>query len=326
MQIQVFRTDRSSYQSDDFIKMEKELFNGVHEKLHYTSNIEDLNPENSFILITNTHTDIDELPQAILDNTLLMIHPNSGYDNIHKNFINIAKFPIITGNIIRCQAVCEYVLSCLFHHFTPIKNFTHWPSTRDWDRKLLRDQKILIYGYGHIGKALEEALKGISTEVYFLDPTLKLNPLKKYYSSLENVEVSSFDIHIIAASLTDSSENLFNETHLQACKKDSLIINPARGEIINTKDLEKLSTLKNFSLFLDVFEKEPYPPAYLSEIKNLNRTPHIAGVYDDLCKDILEFELFITKTFLSYLMKDSLDDFKKEFHHSILNTKSSISQ
>lgn len=305
--------------------MEKELFNGAHDKLSYTNNIEDLNPENSFILITNTHTNIDELHQIIFDNTLLMIHPNSGHDNIPKSFINFAKFPIVTGNIIRKQAVCEYILSCLFHHFTPMKNFPHWPNTRDWNRKLLRNQKILIYGYGHIGKSLESALKGICPDVYFVDPILKLNPLKKHYQSLENIEIPSFDVHIIAANLSDSSEYLFNSNHLEKCKKDALIINAARGEIIKTSDLEQIAQLKNFTLFLDVFEKEPYPPAYLSQIKNMNRTPHIAGVYADLCKDILEFELFITKTFLKHLMSDSLDEFIGEFKESLLNPKEILS-
>lgn len=320
MQIQVFRTDKSSYQSDDFLYQEKKLFEEAHEKLTYTSNIEDLDPDNSFILITNTHTDVDELPQAILDNTLLMIHPNSGHDNIHKSFINMAKFPIITGNIIRKQAVTEYVLSCLFHHFTPISNFSHWPNSRSWDRKLLRDQKILIYGYGHIGKALDESLKGICQEVYFIDPNIEKNPLKKYFSHLDELDISSFDIHIIAASLSDTSEYMFNKSHLENLKKDAIIINPARGEIIKTEDLEKIAPNKEFNLFFDVFEKEPYPPAYLASIKNLNRTPHIAGVYKNLCDDILNFELFIAKKYLTHLVNDSISEFEFEFKDSILNS------
>src|SRR5690606_32424520 len=114
------------------------------------THLSEFDPNSPVALITNTHTNPDSISQTILEKTTLLIHPNSGHDNFQESFIENAAFPIVFGNPIRAHAVAEYILSALFQHFTKLPIHHHWDNDRLWNRKLVRDQKILLLGFGTI--------------------------------------------------------------------------------------------------------------------------------------------------------------------------------
>ena len=145
MNLQIYRTNVSSYQNSQFLSNEKRVLEEI-PGVKYIQSLQEIEKDTPFVLISNTHTRPEDVPSKILEKTLLMIHPNSGHDNIPDEFLKESAFPVIVGNPIRSNAVCEYTLSCLFQHFTRLPNHQFWPSTRSWDRKLLRDQKVLILG------------------------------------------------------------------------------------------------------------------------------------------------------------------------------------
>src|SRR6478735_7313580 len=108
---QVVRTHISPYQSKDFISQEETMISGL-AGLNYRrlNEISDLDT----ILITNTHTDLRALPPGLLKRTKLIIHPNSGYDNFHKDHVLWKDIPIVIGHTIRAQAVAEYSIGAVF--------------------------------------------------------------------------------------------------------------------------------------------------------------------------------------------------------------------
>ena len=70
-----------------------------------------------------------------------------------------------------------------------------------------------------------------------------------------------------------------------------LIINPSRGKVIVQKELEKFLEINpNAFAYLDVFTTEPFSSSDFKSLKNVNKTSHIAGVYKELNRDIIEFE------------------------------------
>lgn len=311
MKIQVYRTAASSYQNSSFLKKEQEVLESI-SGVKYINSLKQMAKDTSFILITNTHTQVEDIPEVILKKTHLMIHPNSGHDNIPQEFIEKVNFPIILGNPIRSHAVSEYVLSCLFKEHTEVPNHSHWSLDRTWDRKLLRDQKVLILGYGHIGKILASSLKPIVKDLKIYDP---------FVTSEDSTIINQFDIEmfdkvdvlIVAANLNSTSHQFINRKILNKLNPKGMLINPARGEIVKEDELIAfLQQNPKFKCYLDVFETEPFAPGYQNQLANLNKTSHIAGVFKKINDDIISFEKKVIQDYVTNYLSNTSQQVSKE--------------
>lgn len=323
MKLQVYRTNASSYQDHHFFQQEKVKLEQI-EGVKYLSSLKEISDELPFVLLTNTHTRPEELPAPMLEKTLLMIHPNSGYDNFDINFVQEARFPIVTGNPIRSHAVVEYVLSCIFHHYTSIPHHVHWSNSRKWDRKLLRDQKVMILGYGHIGKILSESLRPLCRELTIFDPYIhsdsdsKQNVTQTWKDEL----LDGVQILIIASGLNKSNHQFLNLPKLKRLDSECLIINAARGELIHEPELVQFLKKKPaVQCYLDVFTQEPFTPGHLHDLKNLNKTSHIAGVHSQLNQDIIEFEYQVIKDFIHFQQDQLNESFEDSYKHCLLKNR-----
>ena len=125
----------------------------------------------------------------------------------------------------------------------------------------LLNKKILIMGFGRIGRILIKRCLGFEMKPIIYDPFVDKEVIKKY----GGIKVESLDSALKAADfisvhlpLTDKTKNLIDLSKLKSMKKDAIIINTARGGIVNENDLDE--AVKNNIIFgagLDVFEKEP---------------------------------------------------------------------
>ena len=274
--ITIARANYSPYFKDNFkIREYEELSRlGLFQKAVESS------PE---ILITNTDTNLNDLfEQDLLKKTKLIIHPNSGYDNISKGLIKELGIQVILGNSIRKEPVVNYCLSCLFERFKPVPWCTAWQSGREWNRPNLSEKSALIIGYGHIGKSLEQKLSQLLKNIYIHDPSENKIGLDKKEKA---------DFIFICASLTESSRNMIDKVFLKSLKRNVAIINPARGKIINIDDLtDFLASSPDAMAYLDVFPKEPYPIENFNHLPNIKVSCHVAGVFDNIDEKIIDFE------------------------------------
>jgi len=125
----------------------------------------------------------------------------------------------------------------------------------------LLNKKILIVGFGRIGRKLIKRCLGFEMEVYVYDPFVE----KKVIESLGGKKINNLDdglkeIDILSLSvpLTKDTHNMINLEKMKMMKKTSIIINTSRGGVINEKDLnEALNKEIIYGAGLDVFEKEP---------------------------------------------------------------------
>jgi D-3-phosphoglycerate dehydrogenase len=296
--LRIKRTSTSPYFSAAFNELEKKSLAPFAE---FTESAAD-------VLITNTHTIFADLNQDDLQKTKLIIHPNSGYDNFPENFVANFKAPIIIGSPIRGQAVSQYILSALFSHYSEIPAHKNWDKNRKWPRKLISDLKITLVGFGHIGKIIHAALKDMAIELSVYDPFEKFNEFKTQNS----------DVLIMASGLNSTSRHLINKQVLNTLKPDALIINAARGELIQTAALVDFLK-KNSEAFavLDVFEKEPNDFSDFSDLVNIKLTSHIAGVYAQIDARTIDFEVAILKDFTELSEKD----FREKHQKIILQNK-----
>lgn len=311
----IFRINVSGYQKKNFTKREKSRLESLKQFTyidHQSSSLEDiLNKKNDeIILISNTDTPFAKYKHLNFSRVKLIIHPNSGYDNFPVRFVKNASFPIILGNPIRSHAVANYILSCIFKHYSTIPIHKTWDENRYWQRGLLKDKNVLIIGYGHIGKILEKALTPLVKKVHIYDP----------YKGKTNLPINSSDIVIPCANLNPSCYHMIDGAFLKKLPKNYLIINAARGDLIEQKALVKsLKENPRAFAFLDVFGEEPNSFEDFQSLKNIITTSHIAGVYKGLDNKILAFEKQVLTNFLTY--NRNIDTFKNIYNDLLLQNR-----
>lgn len=136
-----------------------------------------------------------------------------------------------------------------------------------------------IIGFGNIGQCTGRIANGFGMNVIYCDnrDTEVDYPAKKV--SNEEMYMTS-DVIVLHCPLTDETKHMINKETLEMMKDNVILINVARGGLINEDDLANaLKTGKVFGAGLDVTEKEPYPSdGMLANINNCIITPHIAWV------------------------------------------------
>lgn len=307
---QVVRTHFSPYQHHSFAETEKKALESI-EGVQYTA-LENLNSDSSVILVTNTHTILSQLPATVLKNTKLIVHPNSGYDHFEKDAALWSDIPVVVGHTIRAPAVAEYTLGCLFQGSQEIPQHLTWDKKRTWDRKLVRDMTIWVYGAGHIGTTVASTLKALGAKVTVLDPYKNNSPL----ASWKDGSRINVDAHLLCCSLNASSYHMFNEEFFRSLRPDAIIVNGARGKLIDESALKDfLRSHPKAQAFLDVFEEEPFSNEWIG-VPQVWKTSHIAGVSQDLDQRILDFETRVIEDFVLHS-----SGFAEKYKNEILQNK-----
>ena len=237
----LIRLDASPYQRDGFFKKEQEVAQNF--KLNYLFADQrnrklswPLPPEykTPYVLLSNTHTNFNNLPAQLIEQTELLIHVNSGYDNFEGEDVLKWDFPVVLGNPVRAPAVTEYVLGHLLERFGHHVHHSHWAQGRHWDRPLLKEKNVLVVGAGPIGQNLSQALQPLAKRVTIFDPYKN----KKAYTEEEfSILLKTHSIILMACSLNKHNWHMLNEKTLELLPHDFVLINSARGALVNEEHL-----------------------------------------------------------------------------------------
>lgn len=169
-----------------------------------------------------------------------------------------------------------------------------------WEKKKFQGWEIFnktlgIIGVGRIGRLVAERAKGLLMKVIAYDPYIKPESIEKL-----DIEPVSFDELLqrsdyitIHTPLTSETTNMINKKTISRMKQGAMLINCARGDIVNEDDL--YNALKSGHLAgaaLDVFSKEPPGKTKLMSLSNFICTPHLGAstkeAQDKVAKDIAE--------------------------------------
>ena len=145
----------------------------------------------------------------------------------------------------------------------------------------LSNKSVGIIGLGRIGSNIAKWSKAFGAKVSFFDPYV-VN--KKYrYSSMKNI-FSQSDIVCISCTYNKKTEKIINSKYLNCMKKNSILINTSRGEIIDEQSLIKLiKKRKDININLDVIAGEVKNKQFSSKLIKFHKnnqikiTPHISG-------------------------------------------------
>lgn len=219
----------------------------------------------------------------------------AGLENIDlktaKN-LNIQCFNSPEGNR---DAVAEHALGMLLNLFNHISRGDKEVRKGLWQREKnrgieLKNKTVGLIGYGFMGQAFAERLKGFGVEI------LAHDKYKKAFGNEFVTEVTLTELQekseVISLHLpyTAETHNYFNERFIVNCTKPFYIINTARGKCLDTAALVKaLQTKKVLGACLDVLEfesisfenlsKDQLPQAFqdLIAFENVILSPHVAG-------------------------------------------------
>lgn len=167
----------------------------------------------------------------------------------------------------------------------------------------LRGKTLGIIGYGNIGAQVSILAEAMGMKVIFYDIETKL-PLGNASDtkSLKDL-LSQADVVTLHVPETAQTKNLINKTNLKYCKKGAIIINYARGEVMDLEDLKNAIVSGQISgAAVDVFPVEPEKNgdpfvSPLQGLPNVLLTPHIGGsteeaqqnIGDDVSNKLLNF-------------------------------------
>tara|TARA_Y100000389_G_scaffold138789_1_gene136545 strand:- start:1977 stop:2933 length:957 start_codon:yes stop_codon:yes gene_type:complete len=216
-----------------------------------------------------------------------------GYDNIDLEAVKQKNLTLAITATANAVAVAEHVMFMLLN-ISKRKNMydTTVKEGKFKDRNKLPktveiwNKNILIAGFGRIGQALIKRCLGFEMKVFVYDPFVPKDIIEKLGGiKVDSMEKASKDMDAISLHipLNDKTKNIINYDLLKTMKKNCIIINAARGGIVNENDLDKaLNENLIFGAGLDVFETEP-PEEKNPLLKNdkVFLSPHTAAFTEE---------------------------------------------
>ena len=177
--------------------------------------------------------------------------------------------------------VAEWVLAAILatHHRFPdyaaAQAAAHWLRSGPNSGDDLDGATVLILGYGSIGRAVEARLAPFRVE--FLRVARRSRDGVSTVSDLPEL-LSRADVVVVLLPLTDETRGLIDAGFLAAMRPGALLVNAARGAIVDTEALLAALHSRRVTAALDVTDPEPLPDGHpLWSAPGVFITPHIAG-------------------------------------------------
>jgi phosphoglycerate dehydrogenase-like enzyme len=164
-----------------------------------------------------------------------------------------------------------------FPRFAVAQRDGHWDYARS---ESVAGKHVLIVGYGDIGAAVERRLAGweVTVERVARHAREGVHGLAELPGLLKDA-----DVVVILVPVTDETRQLVNQDFLRGLKDGALLVNAARGVIVDTDALLEELSSGRIRAALDVTDPEPLPAGHpLWRAPGLLLTPHVGGaVYED---------------------------------------------
>lgn len=172
----------------------------------------------------------------------------------------------------------ELAISMILAHFKNHAEFARHQTQGSWHHKTagsLYAKRIAIVGAGSIGSKLAAMLTIFETQVDLFASYAREN-IKSMDELSSNAHL--YDCIVLVVPLTDKTRNLIDKKILGSMKDGSLIVNVARGPVINTQDLMDELSKGRICAALDVTDPEPLPTNHpLWSMPNCQIIPHVGG-------------------------------------------------
>ena len=233
-----------------------------------------------------------QMPNEVIDacpNLQIIARHGVGYDNVDLNYLNKKKIALGVTGTANAVSVAEHVMTFFLQLTKNIHLSDELTRKGKFQEKgnlpaffELYQKNVLILGFGRIGQAVAKRCLGFEMNVYVYDPYVSKDTIEKMgclsISIEDSLKLADFvSVHL---PLNDKTKNFINAKSFQEMKDSCVIVNTARGGIINEQDLyQALKDKKLRAAGLDVYEQEPPPSDHpLFDLSNVLLTPHNAAL------------------------------------------------
>ena len=228
-----------------------------------------------------------------MPNLKILQMPNAGYDDALE-FVKDG-MTLCNGRSIHDDSTAELAVGLTIASLRGFADFVRNQDKSSWvhiRNQSINDKRVGIIGFGSIGSTIAKMLSGFSVEVIPFtqsgrDNTIAISNLDKHLPTL--------DVVILILPLTAESKHLFNAKRLALMKDGALLVNVARGPIVDTNALVKELNSGRITAALDVTDPEPLPSDHpLWKAKGVLISPHVGGntsAFEKRARRLIESQL-----------------------------------
>ena len=208
-----------------------------------------------------------------------------GVDNVDLDVATKNKILVMNTPLGNLEATAELTVGLMFSLYRHIHNANASTHEGKWEKAKfmgteLKGKTLGIVGFGNIGQRVAEICKVIGMQILTNSNSASDEVLNSFGAKKVSTEelLSSSDILSLHTKLNDQTKNMLNKESIATMKSSSVIINCARGGLINESDLkDALNNDVIAGAAIDVYETEPATENVMFGAKNLLLTPHLGA-------------------------------------------------
>jgi len=235
---------------------------------------------------------VDTIDQEVMDaapELIIIANCAVGFDNIDVSYAKKRGILVTNTPGVLTETTADLTWALLLavaRRIPQADSFTRKKKYKGWELDLflgreVRGKRLGIIGMGRIGKAVASRAQAFRMEIVYSDPH-RLSPgeEKKLGASRVSLDelLSISDYVTIHTTLTPETEHLISREKLKLMKKEAVLLNVARGPVVDEKALaEALEKRQIWGAGLDVYEREPEIEEKLLSLDSIVLLPHIGS-------------------------------------------------
>jgi len=241
------------------------------------------------VAVTGWHVPcLDREVLGSADQLKLVVHIGGTVAPVVSEAVYALGIRVCSGNAVMARVVAEAILGYML---TGLRNLVHFDRSlhapSGWSRDIERCRSLFgktvgFIGLGTVGRALLDLLRPFGVTVGVYDPYIDETVLRPWpFADRVDLEgcLRSSEVITIHAARTEETRNLLNAERLSQLRDETLLINAARGAIIDEGALVEELQSGRLSAVLDVFVDEPLSDGHpLRQLDNVILSPHVSGV------------------------------------------------
>ena len=242
-------------------------------------------------LLVSGRLPIDKGVLSAAEHLKMIQRTGVGTEMLDLDAIKTQGIPVYVNAGVNAQSVAEHTVTLMLSAIKRLPQINAQAHNRIWKKQQtgvttheLKGKTVGLVGMGNIGRLVAAMLqpfsvKVIYTDVYRQTEQVEANLCLTYCDSFEAM-LPHCDIVSFHCPLTKENTEMLNKKTLAMMKQDAMVVNTARGKLINPDDLyEALKTGHISAAALDTHYEEPLKESYkLVELDNVILTPHIGGL------------------------------------------------
>lgn len=256
-------------------------------------------------LLVSGRLPIDEGVLSVAKQLKMIQRTGVGTEMLDVEAIKAQGIPVYVNAGVNAQSVAEHTLALILAALKRLPQINAQTHDGVWEKQQvgvttheLKGKTVGLVGMGNIGRLVAAMLKPFGAKVIYTDvfrqsqdveTDLALTYCDSYDAMLPQCDILSFH-----CPLTKDNTEMLNKMTLAKMKQGAIVVNTARGKLINPDDLyHVLKTSHLAAAALDTHYEEPLKDGYkLAELDNVILTPHIGGLsyeaFHQMMKDAVE--------------------------------------